>query len=564
MDSPPDASSGIATLLERLEAVYGRTDNPHRLDPMEELVSCILSQHTADANSMPAYYDMRRVFPTWDSLANASVDEIARTIKRAGLANQKAKSILGSIRAIRERTGSYSLSSLRSLPLADARAWLQSLPGVGPKTAAIVLCFALDRGMVPVDTHVFRVGKRLGLIPETVTADAAHDVLLEQVPGELAFRLHMALIQHGRTVCRAPKPNCQKCPIRDACPYPGTQSMSMSLVAPDSGSAILASLPVDAPLEQISRVASQQWQSACDQVRSGTVMNLSATLSQIAEQTYVHLLKRLDAKVDLLALGSLALRDMAPLDETVRLMFLGDDRYPQADLEQQAQAFAKLIGQLDLPFQTDFVTRGLLAWTYTAFENFELERMSLLERFEIGQARLIWGDNHATELTRKAAYAVPITPERLRQLVNLKNAVEEERNTVRYFRRNVQSGYGGLDELLWFVHLYELRYPTALGVEVQREMRDRIRSIGRARLLNALEVERLIEAYLHLVNVRNWLQILGIGDGHTTPENPDKLRELALAMGLSDGNAFLRRHEAIVDNVHGIFAEGLERLKVEV
>ncbi len=560
----PESSARITTLLTRLESVYGRSDNSHRLDPMEELVSCILSQHTADSNSMPAYYEMRRAFPTWESLANASVQDVADSIKRAGLANQKAKSILGSILETRKRTGAFSLSAIRDLPLDEAREWLQSLPGVGPKTAAIVLCFAFDRGIVPVDTHVYRVGKRLGIIPETATADSAHDILLDQVPDDLAFRLHMSLIQHGRSVCRAPKPQCERCPIRDLCPYPGTQSMAMNLVVPDSGSAAIASLPADTPLAIVGRTVTDQWELACEQTRQGSVQNLSAVLSEIAEQTYKHILGRLGAGVDLIALGSLALRDVAPLDDQFKLMFLGDDRYPQSELEQQAQNFAKVIGQLDLPFQTDFVTRGLLAWTYTAFENFELERMSLIERFEIGQARLIWGSPHTVELTRKAAYAVPITPERLRELVNLKNAIEEERNTAKYYRRNVQSGYGGLDELLWFVHLYELRYPTALAVDVQRSMRDRVRSIGRARLLNALEVERLIEAYQHLVSVRNWLQILGIGDGHTTPENPDKLRDMARAVGLPDGNAFLRRHEAIVDNVHGIFAEGLERLKVEV
>ena len=135
------------------------------------------------------------------------------------MANQKAKSIIGCLNAIKARTGYYSLEILRDMRTMEARDWLTQLPGVGPKTASIVLCFSFGRETIPVDTHVYRVSKRLGLIPETDDANKAHDTLLKVVPPELSFRYHVAFIQHGRTICRAPVPNCGVCPITDLCPW---------------------------------------------------------------------------------------------------------------------------------------------------------------------------------------------------------------------------------------------------------------------------------------------------------------------------------------------------------
>ncbi len=211
----------LSALVEALEAIYGPPPPIPRFEPMDELVSCILSQHTADANSLPAFFRLKEAFPSYEKVAEQPAEAIAEIIRNAGLANQKSKSILGVLRAIRERTGTYGIDLLASLSMPEARAWLESLPGVGPKTASIVLCFSFRMDAVPVDTHVFRVGKRLGLIPDKMGADPAHNHLLQIVPPGLAYRLHMALIQHGRAVCRAPKPHCERCPIKELCRWPG-------------------------------------------------------------------------------------------------------------------------------------------------------------------------------------------------------------------------------------------------------------------------------------------------------------------------------------------------------
>ena len=207
----------VRELVERLEERYGRARMISRFDPMEELVSCILSQHTTDASSFPAFTKLRETFPDWQEVVDAGALEVAEVIAGAGLKNQKAKSIIGTLSLIKERTGEYSLESLRQMPTLEAREWLMSLPGVGPKTASIVLCFAMGREAIPVDTHVYRVSWRVGLIPEEVGENKAHDLLMQVVPGDLAFRFHTALIQHGRLACRAPLPICDICPVTDLC-----------------------------------------------------------------------------------------------------------------------------------------------------------------------------------------------------------------------------------------------------------------------------------------------------------------------------------------------------------
>lgn len=207
----------VRRLIEALEELHGRPRFVNRFDPMEELVSCILSQHSADANSFPAFMKLRSTYPDWEVVAALPESELADVIRKAGLANQKARSIKASLKAIHDATGEYSLEHLRSMTLDAARTWLLKLPGVGPKTAAIVLCFAFGRHAIPVDTHVHRVGVRLGLIPFGMDENKAHDWTLEVVPEDMAFRFHVTLIQHGRKVCRAPKPLCQNCPVTDSC-----------------------------------------------------------------------------------------------------------------------------------------------------------------------------------------------------------------------------------------------------------------------------------------------------------------------------------------------------------
>lgn len=204
--------------LSLLESEFGVTEHHVRMDPMDELISCILSQHTSDANSFPTFFALRAKYPDWSEIAKLKPAALAEEIRPAGLANQKAKSILATLREIKARVGIYSLEHLHAMDTEDALAWLCTLPGVGPKTAAIVMCFAFGRPVVPVDTHVYRVSKRLGLIDEKTNEAAAHRILRKLVRPELAFRFHVALIEHGRRTCKARNPLCGECVLRRVCP----------------------------------------------------------------------------------------------------------------------------------------------------------------------------------------------------------------------------------------------------------------------------------------------------------------------------------------------------------
>lgn len=207
----------VEEMLSALEARYGRPRFISRFDPLEELISCILSQHTSDANSFPAFTRLRAHFNSWHQMVEAGPDGIKPFIAAAGLANNKSKSIIQSLEKIRATFGDYTLEPLRGWPVSDARNFLLSLPGVGPKTAAIVLCFGFGKDAIPVDTHVSRVSRRLGLIRDHEDDNRAHDRLLLQVPPGLAWRYHVTLIQHGRHLCRAPVPDCEPCPIQSQC-----------------------------------------------------------------------------------------------------------------------------------------------------------------------------------------------------------------------------------------------------------------------------------------------------------------------------------------------------------
>lgn len=205
-------------VLARLRPRYGALRwRPHH-DPLTELVLTILSQHTNDTNSGKAFAAMQRAFPTWDAVLTAAPTALADSIRLGGLANQKAPRIQAVLRQVQSERGAWNLDFLTELPLEAAKAWLRALPGVGPKTAACVLMFALGRPALPVDTHVYRVSKRLGLIAPTVSADAAHALLEAQTPPAEMYAFHIALIKHGRHTCTARTPRCTACPLNDRCP----------------------------------------------------------------------------------------------------------------------------------------------------------------------------------------------------------------------------------------------------------------------------------------------------------------------------------------------------------
>ncbi len=209
----------VLEIDRRLTALYHPPEEPPFTDPIDELVLTILSQNTNDRNRDLAFRRLRERFPTWEAVRDAPLDAVIEAIRPAGLAQTKAPRIQEVLRLITAREGKLSLDFLRTMPLEEARAWLTSLKGVGPKTAAIVLLFSLGRPAFPVDTHVHRVSKRLGLIPPRTSRERAHTLLEAIIPPERYLPFHLALIEHGRALCRARAPRCEACPLRDLCDF---------------------------------------------------------------------------------------------------------------------------------------------------------------------------------------------------------------------------------------------------------------------------------------------------------------------------------------------------------
>ena len=189
------------------------------LPAVDELVSTILSQNTNDLNRDRAFNSLRAKFPTWEAVRDAKEEDVIQAIRPAGLANQKGPRMQKVLRAITEERGSLHLGFLGDLPVEEARAWLTKFNGVGPKTAAIVLCFSLNMPAFPVDTHIYRVTGRLGLRPEGMSVEQAHPYLESIFPPETYYAAHLNLIRLGREVCKARKPNCPRCPIIKSCDY---------------------------------------------------------------------------------------------------------------------------------------------------------------------------------------------------------------------------------------------------------------------------------------------------------------------------------------------------------
>jgi endonuclease-3 len=213
----------IPEIIARLEEAYGIPPwRPHH-DAISELVLTILSQNTSDSNSGRAFVRLLERFRTWDAVMDAPLPLLIEAIQPGGLAPTKAPRIQSALRDVRERAGGFDLSFLAELPLEEARDWLRSIHGVGPKTVACVLLFALGRPAMPVDTHVFRVAGRLALIPAragkaAMTAEKAHALLEASVPPDDFYAFHIGLIKHGRRTCSAQRPRCAECVLRDLCP----------------------------------------------------------------------------------------------------------------------------------------------------------------------------------------------------------------------------------------------------------------------------------------------------------------------------------------------------------
>jgi endonuclease-3 len=205
-------------VFDILANVMGPVDRRERLDAVSELVWTILSQHTSDLNAGRAFDSLVDRFSRWSDVVEAPTDVLEETIRHGGLAKQKAPRIQEVLVAVHDRTGGYDISFLAEMPLAEAKAWLQSLPGVGPKTTGVVLSFALGMPAMAVDTHIHRVTGRLALIGPKVTADEAHDVLERSIAPERVLPFHVYLITHGRQVCKAQRPLCGACALAERCP----------------------------------------------------------------------------------------------------------------------------------------------------------------------------------------------------------------------------------------------------------------------------------------------------------------------------------------------------------
>lgn len=231
MNASITPSAHLARVYELLVATYGEPKNEPDDDPLGGLIGTILSQHTSDINSERAYQQLIAAFPTWEEVRDAPTNEVANAIRSGGLANIKAPRIQDALLTLteqqRKQGGTKSLSDylydeLTKRTPEEAWRYLRSIPGVGPKTAACVLMFNLGMPVMPIDTHVHRVSRRLGLIGPKVNADQAHEVFAKITPPEWVYPLHVNLIRHGRQVCHTQRPNCGQCSLYGKCAYVGS------------------------------------------------------------------------------------------------------------------------------------------------------------------------------------------------------------------------------------------------------------------------------------------------------------------------------------------------------
>ncbi len=206
-----------------IEAYGDRPWHPHH-DPLSELIAVILSQNTSDTNSGRAFDSLLTHFGDWEAVSQADAEQVEQAIHGGGLSRVKAARILDILQRIREERGSLDLEFLDRMPLSEAKFWLRSLPGVGPKTVGCVLLFSLGKPVLPVDTHVYRVARRVGLIANKVSVEQAHDLLEAMIPAADIYPFHMNMVTHGRRVCKAQRPLCSDCVLRGGCAWIGCNS----------------------------------------------------------------------------------------------------------------------------------------------------------------------------------------------------------------------------------------------------------------------------------------------------------------------------------------------------
>jgi len=215
---PYGTTRRVRALDSHLDKTYGPFVPFRKLDGVTELIVTVLSQNTNDVNRDRAFTSLKEKFPTWDDALNAPAKQIENAIRVGGLAHQKSIAIQKILGEIKRRYGKFTVDPIAKLPVEEAIEELTAFPSVGKKTAACVLIFSYGKPVIPVDTHVHRLSRRLGLASEKSTPDQVFSVLMEIVPDEIKYRFHVHLIKHGRAVCKSQKPQCAECPLKSLCP----------------------------------------------------------------------------------------------------------------------------------------------------------------------------------------------------------------------------------------------------------------------------------------------------------------------------------------------------------
>ncbi len=212
-----DLKAKVRKITLLLEKQYGIPRRKGLENPLNILIETILSQNTNDQNRDKAYQRLKKRFPRWEDVLEAKTKSIVSAIRPGGLAEQKARRIREILHWIKKREGRLSLSFLKKMDSGEIKKMIGALKGIGPKTLHCLLLFGLEREAFPVDTHILRIGKRLGFIPERMDAEKAHLWMISLIPKEKSLSLHLNLIRFGRSICKVRKPECNKCLLSIEC-----------------------------------------------------------------------------------------------------------------------------------------------------------------------------------------------------------------------------------------------------------------------------------------------------------------------------------------------------------
>ncbi len=225
-----DPTQTLADVCKEVEQLYGGCESNHVLsrDPLEVLVETMLSQNTTARNMRRAFNALQATYPTWEAVMRAPVERLQAVLRPAGLARTRSRHIQAVLHTLQEQYGQFNLDFIHQLDTQEAEAVLTRFPGVGPKTAKCVMLFAFRRDVFPIDTHILRILTRLGVLRIGTSAEAAHRWIQPHIPSGKHLSLHLNLVRHGRDVCRARRPACERCPLRVMCRYGQEHSATQS------------------------------------------------------------------------------------------------------------------------------------------------------------------------------------------------------------------------------------------------------------------------------------------------------------------------------------------------